>query len=126
MSILRSIIDSIRASVSNEAFEKVKQKEYHDQVINAIHKASEDGDITAEEIADVKGLIGMLNITESEMGHVKLDIMRHLLTRILADSKVTEEEIALFKEVEDGLSFAKEDKAHLEDEITQMKALYNK
>ena len=126
MSILKSIINSIRAASSNEGFEKVKIREYHDKVIEGINQAMEDGEITAEEIADVKGLVEQLEITDSEMGHIKLNIMKNLISNILEDQKVTDEEMALFNEVEDGLNFAEGEKSELEAEIKKVKSLYNK
>ena len=90
--------------------------------MKALIRLLEDGEITAEEIADVKSLVEQLEITDSEMGHIKLNIMKNLISKILEDQKVTDEEMALFNEVEDGLNFAEGEKSDcLETEKVYLK-----
>lgn len=124
MSILKSIIDSIRASVSNEAFDQMQAREMHGKVVEAIREASSDGTITADEIVAIKELMNDLQISDVEMNSIKLDVLKNLIQQILADHKVTENEMKLFQEVEDGLNFAEGDKAQLQADIDKVKSLF--
>ncbi len=124
MSILKSIVNSVRASFSNEAFDQMKVREMHDKIMEAIREASADGTITAEEIAEVKELTEKLEITDNEMNHIKRDVLKDLIEHIIEDGKVSEDEMKLYQEVEDGLEFADEDKDKLAADIAKVKKMY--
>jgi hypothetical protein len=125
MSILRDIINSISSAISNEAFEQVKAREMHDQILEAIHKTSKDHSITTDEIADVKALMTQLQISEIEMEHIKLEILQGLIDHVLKDNKISEGEMSLLKEVEDGLKVAETDKEKLAEDLEKVKKLFN-
>lgn len=124
MGILRSIIDSIKASSSNKGFEQVKAREMHDKVLDAVKEANEDNQITADEIQDIKTLMSDVEISEIEFGSIKRDVLKNLIKHILEDGKVTEDEMALFKEVKDGLAFEDEDKEQLKADIAKVEEIF--
>lgn len=126
MSILRSILDSVRSSFSNEAYEQVALRELQNKIREGVHEASSDGTITAEEIAEIKTMAEKLELTETDMNHIKLEVLRDLIKHILADQKVTEQEMALYKEVEDGLNFEEGETDQLKADIEKVKELFEK
>lgn len=126
MSILKSIIDSVRSSFSNEAFDQIQVRGLQSKVVEAIKEASSDGTITADEVAEIKELTNKLELSDEEFAHIKLEVMQNLIAQILEDNKVTDDEMNLLKEVEDSLKFAEEDQAQISADIEKVKALYEK
>ena len=124
MSILKSIIDSVKSAISNEAFEQVKAREMHDKIVAAIKEVSADGTITAEELTEVKGLLDKLNFSESEFQHLKFEILKNLISQITKDNKVTEEEMSLYNEVADSLKVAEDEINKLKQDVGKMMNLY--
>lgn len=105
MSILTSIINSIRAATSNEAFKQIQSREVTDQIMKAVNEASKDGQITAEEILGIKKLVDDLKMGEDILNDVKLKVLRDLVEHVMKDKKISEEEKKLVSIVEDGLAF---------------------
>ncbi|NJL13945.1 MAG: hypothetical protein HC913_13685 [Microscillaceae bacterium] len=108
MSILRSLIDSVKSAVSNEAFERVKARDLHDELLQTIQLARFDYNITAEEVADIKQLASRLEITSTELQKIKHDLLEDVVNHALADNHITPEEKALIQEVEDCLQYEPE------------------
>lgn len=124
MSILKSIVSSIKSSFSNEAFEQIKMNELRTKLTDAIHEASSDGTITADEMSEIKSIAKQLGLSDTDMSHVKRDVLKNLVAHILEDGKVTEDEMALLNEVEDGLQVVEGDKEQLEADMQKVKDLY--
>ncbi|GAB4395526.1 MAG: hypothetical protein OHK0053_04160 [Microscillaceae bacterium] len=103
MSILRSLIDSVKSAVSNEAFAQIKARELHDKLLQTIQMARQDNNITADEIADIKQLASRLDITTAELQKIKHDLLEDVVNHALADNVLTAEEKALIQEVKDCL-----------------------
>ncbi len=124
MSILKSIIGSIKSSFSNEAFEQMKMNELRQKLTDAIQEASSDGTITSEEMSDIRGIAQQLGLSDTDMSHVKRDVLKNLVAFILEDGKVTDDEMALLKEVEDGLQVVEGDKEQLKADLQKVKDMY--
>jgi hypothetical protein len=123
MSFLTDIFNSVRAGFSQEADEQIKSREMRDKVMEAVHKASEDGTITVEEINGIKGLMSKLDIKDSELADIKIKVLRDLTTHILHDQAVKGGEMELLSAVEDALNFKTSEIERLKEDIAKVKAL---
>lgn len=123
MSFLTDIFNSVRAGFSHEADQQIKSREMRDKVMEAVSKASEDGTITAEEISEIKDLMGKLDIKDSELADIKIKVLRDLTSHILHDQAVKGGELELLAAVEDALDFKTSEMERLKEDIAKVKAL---
>ncbi len=123
MSILRSLVNSLKAAVSNKAFEMIQLQALENQIKEALEQVTADGTITADEIADVKELTDKLNLSSEQFDHIRLRVLKNLVTHILADGKVSEEEMKLYQEVESSIALAEQDD-ELKANVAKIKELF--
>ncbi len=123
MSILKSLINSLKAAVSNEAFETIQIQELEVQIKEALEQTTADGTITADEIADIKELTDKLNLSSEQFDYIRLRVLKNVVSHILVDGKVSEDEMQLFKEVESSIALAKQDE-ELTTNIAKVKELF--
>ncbi len=124
MSILRNLINSVIASSSNEGFERVRAHELASQIKEAIQQTTEDGSITADELDDISKLTDKLSLRPDEFDYIKLNVLEHVVDHILADGEIREDEMNLFKRVEDSINVAPEDRSEeLKAKVARVKSL---
>lgn len=130
MSILKEALQSIRKAylsltgTKEENEEKLSQQ--RTQLFEAIKKASEDGTITAEEMAEVTQMQKFLDITDEVMTEIKIKVLKDIIQKALADNVVTKEEVSLIQEVGRGLQLSEKDLERLKPEMDKVEELYAK
>lgn len=76
------------------------------RLIDEITDACRDGVFDEADLAAVNGLQGKLNIPDADMAEIKTQALREIITRVLADGEVTEQELALVQQLHSGLGLA--------------------
>jgi len=124
MSILKSVINSLKAAISNDAFDNIQLADFRKKIKDAIKAASADHSITAEEIAEIKSLVDKLEINDSELNEIRILVMQDLVTLILADNKITEDEMALFEQISDKIDLSAVEEEKLKENFEKVKNMY--
>ena len=128
MSIISSIIDSF-LSKKKEKKEEISQEqlaEVRKELLAAIQEASEDGVITAEEMASIKALQADFGISERDMTEIKLQALQSFIHQVIEDNLVTKEEVAFIREIQEGLEFEEGDTDPLRLELEGVLNMYER
>lgn len=130
MSILKDALQSIRKAYLSLTGTKEENEDnlsqQRTQLFEAIKKASEDGTITAEEMAEVAQMQKFLDITDEVMTEVKIKVLKDIIQKVLADNVVTKEEVSLIQEVGRGLQLSEKDFERLKPDMDKVEELYAK
>lgn len=124
MSIVKSIINSIQASFSNEAFNQIQRDDYRTQLMDAIKEASKDHVITLEEVMDIQGLIDKLDLSNSDLRNIRVLVMKDLCAHVLADGKITEDEMKLFEALSNQIEFKEGEEGSLKEDFDKVQSIY--
>lgn len=124
MSIVSSIINSIQAAFSNEAFNQIQREDYRKQLMDAITEASKDHIITAEEVVDIQGLVTQLDLSNSDLRNIRVLVMKDLCEHVLADGKITEDEMKLFEALSTQIEFKEGEENKLKEDFDKVKGIY--
>lgn len=74
-----------------------------ERLIDAMLKATKDGEISAEEIAEFNSLQKQLQISDEEMKDIKISVLKEVINRATADGKVSPAEMKVIEELQQDL-----------------------
>lgn len=85
-----------------------------DKLLELILQASQDGVITAEEMAYIEAVQEVVGVGASEMSALKLAVLQNLVGQLLLAGVVRAEDLQLLRELTRGLALRDEDRPALE------------
>ncbi|TAF64395.1 MAG: hypothetical protein EAZ55_11190 [Cytophagales bacterium] len=118
-----SILSSILTTFSNATADALSAQNARNQIWEAVQKASADGEITAEEIADIKKLAAKLDIDASYIQNLRLTVLKDLAQHISQDKTVTAGEMQLFEELTKEINPIPVEQIELKQIYEQLKSL---
>lgn len=97
--------------------------EAHDRLVELVLQASQDGLITAAEIAKIDAVRHVLGISEAELSSIKLAVLGNLVSQLRLAGLVRTEDMKLIGELTRGLQFRPEDGPALEALLLKLRDL---
>lgn len=85
-------------------FDGGKKEEAKKALMDAFDKAAADGDITAEEMAEINKMQKELGVKDEEFNAIKVKVLESLLAKITKDGVISDEEQKLFNEIKGDLA----------------------
>jgi len=92
-----------------------------ERLIDAMLKATKDGEISAEEIAEFNSLQKQLQISDEEMKEIKISVLKEVINRATADGKVSPTEMKVIEELQQDLEIPTDT---LKDSLEKVKKMF--
>lgn len=92
-----------------------------ERLVDTMLEATQDGNLSAEELAEFKTLQAKLEISDADMKEIKISVLKEVIKRATADGKVTTDEMKLIDELQKDLEIPTDT---LQGDLEKVKALF--
>lgn len=97
--------------------------EARDRLVELVLKASQDGLITADELARIEQVQRLVGVSDVELSAIKLSVLHNLVGQLTLSGVVLPQDMQLLHSLTQGLAFRPEDRPELERILLRLKDL---